>query len=404
MLSSMLLNLYIALHFLLDIAEARVAYHAIDGRSILQVRQDVSPAVSIPGVEAASTEIQTEDLVDQSKGPGRKLQAGQTYRLKNTSGGLTSVNGVKVHAAPIKRADYETLLDEALKDLKAIQLVNDETNYYNHRFGEWDLHIITSREKVPWYVMTSAVQRLINELPSPDIEITWARVGRIDKGDVPVGDLFFLPSDPTALMDPPLSKEPIPAQVHVTSVTIKDVVEVDGPFNSQQFVALGDPVPTNPKRQIPDEILIRLANTLWELRMRPRIDPDGNVVEMLGAQASVFVFLAAMNWALNTASLGWNAENPRPNLRPIDKKLLNSGKYRTGRIEGQFTLTPREGDDNINIPNILALAEALNGRLSTIQRTYAMEGEILGPDESGTNQEEKAKWELTAKENEDQGE
>ncbi|KAL9033428.1 MAG: hypothetical protein Q9214_007522 [Letrouitia sp. 1 TL-2023] len=406
----MLFILYISLQLLLlDVASTRVVDFASSKGSTLLARQDVSPLVSIPGVEAATEETATDPIDDDdftnSTAPGRNLLEG-AYHFTSTKGGTTSVNGVKIHAPAILLSHYKTLLDEAYDDLKAIKLVNsDPTNYYHHRSGEWDIHIITAQEKVPWKIMYGTVKHLIARLPTDNVDITWARVGTLLKGDTPIGNVLFIPSDPTALMDPQLGNVTLPAQVHVTSYSASDVTERDEAFNNQQFSALADPAanPKIKKRQIPNEILIRLANTLWELRMRPRIDPEDNVVEMVAGQARVMLFLAGMGYALNKLSLAWNAENPNPNLRPADIEKLNSGKYKLGHMEGSFTLTPREGDHAVDIGNILKLADALNGRLSGVAKTYAMEGEVLGPDESGTKQEEKAKWELTAKANEDEG-
>ncbi|KAI4212377.1 MAG: hypothetical protein LQ351_004947 [Letrouitia transgressa] len=406
----MLFILYTALQVLfLDIASARVVDYAYSKSSALLVRQDVSPLVSIPGVEAAAEDTATDEIngddFSNSTAPNRNLLEG-AYHFTSTKGGTTSVNGVKIHAPAILLSHYKTLLNEAYDDLKAIKLRNgDPTNYYHHRSGEWDIHIITAQEKVEWKIMFGTVKNLIARLPGDDVDITWARVGTLKKGDTPIGNVLFLPSDPTVLMDPQVGNVTIPAQVHVTSYSANGVSERDEAFNNQQFSALADPAanPKTKKRQVPNEILIRLANTLWELRMRPRIDPEGNVVEMVAGQAQIMLFLAGMGYVLNKISLAWNAENPNPDLRPADVEKLSSAKYKLGHMEGSFTMTPRQGDHDVNIPNFLKLADALNGRLSGVAKTYAMEGEVLGPDESGTKQEEKAKWELTAKANDDQG-
>ncbi|KAI4216025.1 MAG: hypothetical protein LQ351_001521 [Letrouitia transgressa] len=359
----------------------------------------------IPGAEPPSGIIQTDVIETGMNSTGRRLQETNLH-FRSAQRLITTVNGIELHSPPILTTHLRTLLEGALEDLKAVQLVNSDTLHYHWNSSEWSWNFIAPKERVGYTAILAIVAKLIRQIPSEaSHNVTWARIGRLDRGDTPIADCLFIPSNSadTFIAGAPPENQTLNEEVIVRSITPTTVSQTTEIVNSSAL-AFYNTSPL-PKRQVPDEVVIRIANSVWALGVRLWRNPDDELIEM-GVNLAIFAMFVALAQYAITLSLH-NLLGTVLADAVADIYGMHSGAFQLGRMIARFSMQLTMTDEHgvlIRVrPDIwkklaYAILTRLQQQKSRSAKTYAVEGEIFGPDlANGTNKQVVAgRWELIA--------
>ncbi|KAI4160700.1 MAG: hypothetical protein LQ342_005539 [Letrouitia transgressa] len=363
------------------------------------------PVLLIPGAEPPSDIVQTDVIGTESNSTGRRLQETNLH-FRSAQRNITTVNGIELHSPPILTTHLRTLLEGARKDLKAVKQVNSDTLHYHWNSSEWSWNFIAPKERVSYTAILAIVAKLIRQIPSDtSYNVTWARLGRLDRGDIPIADCLFIPSNSadTFIAGAPQENQTLTEEVIVRIITPTTITNTTEIVNSSAL-AFYNTSPL-PKRQMPDEIMIRIANSVWALGVRLWRNPNDEVIEMGVNLAICAMFVGLAQYAIILSLhhvLGTVLADA-----VTDIYGMHSGAFRLGRMIARFSMQLTMTDEHgvlvrVNPDVWKKLAYAIIARLqqhrSGSAKTYAVEGEIFGPNiANGTNEQVVAgRWELIA--------
>ncbi|KAL8747605.1 MAG: hypothetical protein Q9190_000540 [Brigantiaea leucoxantha] len=358
----------------------------------LQPRDDVGALFA--SSEAHEDEAQAEIMKAPNVGLVRKAQEANLHFISTTRN-LIVFDDIELRACPVLVTHLMKLLNGARDDLKAVQQVNDVSHHYQWNSSEWSFNFVAPKEEIRFTAILAIVTKLIRLVPiDPKINSTWARVGRLDRGSHPVAFAMFVPSNSTSLLEQNSSSDgrafesPSTMQeVTVTSILPYSVTNSTVIFDDNSVVFYNSSVETPlPKRQVPTEILTRTSDSMWALSVRLYRDREGGLVK-----ASIVMFQLAILLSLAQYALGFFLTGFMGTVigdKASDVLGLNSGAFQFGRMVARYEMRSMLKDEHgllvrIRLDVWKQLAYAIIDRLHTLKEgseTYAVNGEIMGPD------------------------
>ena len=111
---------------------------------------------------------------------------------------ITTTNGDVLHSVPILTAQMHSILTTAKENLVNITGTLT-TNFYQWNHTGWKFEVVAaSNETLQYAAISAVVTRMLFLMPSAEEHnVTWTRLGKVERGDVAIADVVIIPLSPT---------------------------------------------------------------------------------------------------------------------------------------------------------------------------------------------------------------
>ena len=313
---------------------------------------------------------------------------GAQLSIRSGARQIKSVDNSTLYAVPILTSQLVATLKAAQADLQ--KAVNNKTQHYSYNHSDWSLNIVVLNGTLRYSVILAVVVRFLTQAPNPaETNITWARVGVVERGQEPIADVVFLPSGRaaeylsqedtvlnTTAPESPDGKIPV---LDVSPSGASESLQIIDEHALDFFNPSNSPANSPKKRSLSDietEFLVNEGMMAFKLTARMRPDFwNGRLIR--AAQANTM----ASTVKLAIDQLGLLYVEDTDTTQRIDKWIFDSGPYRVGQLCARFVMHVA-GEYSKHLADYdLALARAWQGAflgpLKKLKKAVpGLEGEI----------------------------